>query len=379
MTAAPLHPFHPRKRGHLSASATNQPTTSPATRRDASKAKHAKEAAATPTARGSHFSLHTSTHPASHERARVFAMASSKPSLLLPFPIPAPNPSDEVVREFGPLLRIYKSGRIERPLVAPPVDPGHDAATGVQSKDVHLGSYSARLYLPPVAADGASASAKLPVVVYVHGGGFVAASPGYHLFLNRLAAACPALVVFVDYRLAPEHPLPARYDDCLAALKWVLSAADPWVAAAALHEAAHHLVHRRAFHRPHRGPRHHHLPTPSFLPGDGGGAWRPPPRARRTPRPGSAAATESLLPPAPCTADAAAGGCAPTPSTWRTCRRVSPRAPATVRASEAWTATGATAAFPVAEAAKTRSASLHYAVALPCPCAISGRCQGAAL
>ncbi|XP_066318699.1 tuliposide A-converting enzyme 2, chloroplastic-like [Miscanthus floridulus] len=158
-------------------------------------------------------------------------MASSKPSISFPFPVPAPDPSDEVVREFGPLLRIYKSGRIERPLVAPPVDPGHDAATGVQSKDVHLGSYSARLYLPPV-ADGAKA--KLPIVVYVHGGGFVAesaASPGYHLFLNRLAAACPALVVSVDYRLAPEHPLPAGYDDCLAALKWVLSAADPWVAA----------------------------------------------------------------------------------------------------------------------------------------------------
>ncbi|CAD6243985.1 unnamed protein product [Miscanthus lutarioriparius] len=134
-------------------------------------------------------------------------MASSKPSF--PFPVPAPDPSDEVVREFGPLLRIYKSGRIERPLVAPPVDPGHDAATGVQSKDVHLGSYSVRLYLPPVAADGAKA--KLPVVVYFHGGGFVAesaASPSYHLFLNRLAAAVPALVVSVDYRLAPEHPLP---------------------------------------------------------------------------------------------------------------------------------------------------------------------------
>ncbi|XP_066327708.1 tuliposide A-converting enzyme 1, chloroplastic-like [Miscanthus floridulus] len=157
-------------------------------------------------------------------------MASSEPSF--PFPVPAPDPSDEVVREFGPLLRIYKSGRIERPLVAPPVDPGHDAATGVQSKDVHLGSYSVRLYLPPVAAD--SAMAKLPVVVYVHGGGFVAesaASPSYHLFLNRLAAAVPALLVSVDYRLAPEHPLPAGYDDCLAALKWVLSAADPWVAA----------------------------------------------------------------------------------------------------------------------------------------------------
>lgn len=157
-------------------------------------------------------------------------MASSKP--LFPFAIPPPDPSDEVVREFGPLLRVYKSGRIERPLVPPPVDPGLDAATGVQSKDVQLGSYSARLYLPPVPA--ADAGAKLPVVVYIHGGGFVAesaASPNYHLFLNKLAAAVPALAVSVDYRLAPEHPLPAAYDDCLAALKWVLSAADPWVAA----------------------------------------------------------------------------------------------------------------------------------------------------
>ncbi|PUZ76197.1 hypothetical protein GQ55_1G270800 [Panicum hallii var. hallii] len=151
-----------------------------------------------------------------------------------PFPVPRPaDPADEVVREFGPLLRIYKSGRVERPLVAPPVGPGHDAATGVHSRDVDLGACSVRLYLPQaaVAADGAG---KLPVVVYVHGGGFVAesaASPGYHLFLNRLAAAGPALGVSVDYRLAPEHPLPAGYDDCLAALKWALSAADPWVAA----------------------------------------------------------------------------------------------------------------------------------------------------
>ncbi|KAJ1279656.1 hypothetical protein BS78_04G170800 [Paspalum vaginatum] len=153
-----------------------------------------------------------------------------------PFPVVAPpaDPSDEVVREFGPLLRIYKSGRIERPLVAPPVEPGHDAATGVESRDVALGAYSVRLYLPPVADADADGAGRLPVVVYVHGGGFVAesaASPNYHLFLNRLAAAAPALVVSVDYRLAPEHPLPAAYDDCLAALAWALSAADPWVAA----------------------------------------------------------------------------------------------------------------------------------------------------
>ena len=140
--------------------------------------------------------------------------------------------ADEVLHEFG-IVRVYKSGRVERPLVGPPVAPGLDGATGVESRDVHLGAYSVRLYLPPAAA-ATAASARLPVLVYVHGGGFVAesaASPGCHRFLNRLTAACPALGVSVEYRLAPEHPLPAAYDDSLAALKWTLSAADPWVAA----------------------------------------------------------------------------------------------------------------------------------------------------
>uniref|UniRef100_A0A0D9VHB4 Alpha/beta hydrolase fold-3 domain-containing protein n=1 Tax=Leersia perrieri TaxID=77586 RepID=A0A0D9VHB4_9ORYZ len=145
----------------------------------------------------------------------------------------AAGDDDEVIRDFGPMLRVYKSGRLERPLVAPPVAPGHDAATGVDSKDVHLGDYSVRLYLPPSAR---AVTNRLPVVVYIHGGGFVAesaASPNYHRFLNRLAAAVPAVCVSVDYRLAPEHPLPAAYDDCLAALRWVFSpdAADTWIAA----------------------------------------------------------------------------------------------------------------------------------------------------
>uniref|UniRef100_A0ACD5YNA4 Uncharacterized protein n=1 Tax=Avena sativa TaxID=4498 RepID=A0ACD5YNA4_AVESA len=121
----------------------------------------------------------------------------------------------------------HEFGRVVRPFVSPPAAPGLDPATGVDSKDVNLGDYSARIYLPP------SAAAKLPVIVYVHGGGFVAesaASPNGHRFLNRLAAACPAVAVSVEYRLAPEHPLPAAYDDCAAALRWVLSGADPWIA-----------------------------------------------------------------------------------------------------------------------------------------------------
>ncbi|RLM73333.1 putative carboxylesterase 13 [Panicum miliaceum] len=140
---------------------------------------------------------------------------------------------DEVVHDFAPLLLVYKSGRLERPIAMPPVPPGLDAATGVASRDVALSPHSfARLYLPPAAAN--ENSRKLPVVVYFHGGGFVigsAASAAYHRCLNDLAAACPAVAVSVDYRLAPEHPLPAAYEDSLAALEWALSAADPWLAA----------------------------------------------------------------------------------------------------------------------------------------------------
>ncbi|KAL6650804.1 hypothetical protein ACP70R_009729 [Stipagrostis hirtigluma subsp. patula] len=143
---------------------------------------------------------------------------------------------DEVVHDFSPLLLVYKSGRLERPLILPAVPPGRDAATGVESKDVALSpSTFVRLYLPPGATAGAGGEekpAKLPVVVYFHGGGFVigsAATCVYHRFLNDLAAACPAVAVSVDYRLAPEHLLPAAYEDSLAALKWVLSAADPWL------------------------------------------------------------------------------------------------------------------------------------------------------
>jgi len=62
----------------------------------------------------------------------------------------------------------------------------------------------------------------LPVVVYFHGGGFVIGDITTHdATCQRLAAGVPAVVVSVDYRLAPEHPFPAAVDDCEAATQWV--------------------------------------------------------------------------------------------------------------------------------------------------------------
>lgn len=60
-----------------------------------------------------------------------------------------------------------------------------------------------------------------PMLVYYHGGGWVIGDLDTHDGLCRfLAAATGALVLSVDYRLAPEHPFPAPVDDALAAFEW---------------------------------------------------------------------------------------------------------------------------------------------------------------
>ncbi|WP_380167995.1 alpha/beta hydrolase [Jannaschia sp. R86511] len=62
----------------------------------------------------------------------------------------------------------------------------------------------------------------LPVVVHVHGGGWVLGGvEDTPWWVAALALAVPAVVVSVDYRLAPEHPYPAAVHDCLEAVRWV--------------------------------------------------------------------------------------------------------------------------------------------------------------
>ena len=62
----------------------------------------------------------------------------------------------------------------------------------------------------------------LPVLVYAHGGAFVAGDlDTEHDRCLRLAAGGRCAVVSVDYRLPPEHPFPAPFDDCMTVLRWV--------------------------------------------------------------------------------------------------------------------------------------------------------------
>ena len=115
-----------------------------------------------------------------------------------------PTPSDAVMS----LLK--KQGKDTSPSALVP---------GVTSVDREIpgaaGNLPARVYTP----DGAG---PFPVVVYFHGGGWVIGDKQvYDGGARAISKHAQAVVVSVDYRLAPEAKFPAAWDDALAAYKWV--------------------------------------------------------------------------------------------------------------------------------------------------------------
>ncbi len=82
------------------------------------------------------------------------------------------------------------------------------------------GTIPARLYRPE--ADG-----PLPLVVYLHGGGWMLGSvESFDTVVRALANAAGTLVLSVGYRLAPEDPFPAGLDDALCAIRWAAAHAE---------------------------------------------------------------------------------------------------------------------------------------------------------
>ncbi|WP_284991023.1 alpha/beta hydrolase [Arthrobacter sp. efr-133-TYG-120] len=85
--------------------------------------------------------------------------------------------------------------------------------------DFNVDDFGVRVYDPQVSRG------PTPVVLFLHGGGWVMGSLSTHDGLCRRLAALTGLpVVAVDYRLAPEHPYPAAIEDSRAALHWLFSA-----------------------------------------------------------------------------------------------------------------------------------------------------------
>jgi len=81
-----------------------------------------------------------------------------------------------------------------------------------------------RVVEPPVAGEWVSAGAPgRGVVLYLHGGGYVAGSPATHRPITAALARLTGRRVFsLDYRLAPEYRFPAALDDAMAGYRWLL-------------------------------------------------------------------------------------------------------------------------------------------------------------
>ena len=79
------------------------------------------------------------------------------------------------------------------------------------------GDRAARVYRPDVAGP-------VPTILFIHGGGYVIGDIDTHDDQARLLCAeVGAVVISIDYRLAPEDPFPAGYLDCVAALEHVFA------------------------------------------------------------------------------------------------------------------------------------------------------------
>jgi len=117
-------------------------------------------------------------------------------------------PAHEVPIEQARAAHAAETERLSGP--GEPVEEVLDVAVECAGGEVRL-----RAFRP--AGEG-----PLPVVAYLHGGGWVMGTvDSYDTPLRALANASGAVVAGVEYRLAPEHRFPAALDDSLAAVRWL--------------------------------------------------------------------------------------------------------------------------------------------------------------
>lgn len=147
----------------------------------------------------------------------------------------SPNPCNDPYKVLNLILN--PDGTVTRPNPTPVSPPAPDPTLPnlVLSKDIPINQSKgtwARIYLPREALDHGPSN-KLPLVVFFHGGGFIflsAASTMFHEFCFNMANDVAAVVASIEYRLAPEHRLPAAYEDAVEALHWIkTNKEDDWL------------------------------------------------------------------------------------------------------------------------------------------------------
>lgn len=135
-----------------------------------------------------------------------------------------------------PWFRLFSDATFERTGPANFHPPAADLNTAIQFKDVIIDTetgVSVRIFAPR----HQNPPQKLPLVVHAHGGGFCVGSgtnPVFHNFVASVVEKANVIAVSIDYRLAPENPLPIAFDDSWAAFQWIAAHADgrgpdPWL------------------------------------------------------------------------------------------------------------------------------------------------------
>ncbi|HUP87148.1 MAG TPA: alpha/beta hydrolase [Acidimicrobiales bacterium] len=136
-------------------------------------------------------------------------------------------PMDPMLQMMTDNARSTGGGRGLREGTLEEARAGYDAIVGAGGESPELASVEDRT-IPgpageiPIRIYTPLGAAPFPVVVFFHGGGFTIGSLTSHdPIARRICGEAEAIVVAVDYRLAPEHKFPAAVEDAFAALQWV--------------------------------------------------------------------------------------------------------------------------------------------------------------
>jgi acetyl esterase len=93
-----------------------------------------------------------------------------------------------------------------------------------ETSGIHWGALEIPSPSGPIHGRLYNAGADRPLIVYLHGGGWVIGDlDTHHPFCLALSESAGCTLIAVDYRLAPEHPFPAATDDCLIAVHWIMA------------------------------------------------------------------------------------------------------------------------------------------------------------
>lgn len=98
-----------------------------------------------------------------------------------------------------------------------------EAVRTIEEFDIpHNHQIPVRVYQP-----NGNQNQKTSAIIYLHGGWFVSGSFETHdAIVRKLANATGSTIIFVDYRLAPEFPFPAGFEDCTSVIEWIINNAE---------------------------------------------------------------------------------------------------------------------------------------------------------